>query len=180
MKLYRKRGKDCSQKATSIPLYLKSNVQKQGEEDEGYEHYLVFLQKREESRSFDVFLCFWGEKYGEKREMPKQLPKHLSFNLSCQEPFIGPGTLFWAQLMSAILSLCTFLVLTQDAHFEVFLYSDSGNLGVPRKLWMSSFQKTKEIKIPTVGSKVMTLGSVLMCFSRFSQYLNRFNSDFDP
>ena len=31
-----------------------------------------------------------------------------------------------------------------------------------------------------VGSKVMTLESMLMCFSRFSQYLNCFNSDFDP
>ena len=45
---------------------------------------------------------------------------------------------------------------------------------------MSSFQKTKEIKIIMVGSKVLTSESVLKCFSRFSQYLNRFNSDFDP
>ena len=45
---------------------------------------------------------------------------------------------------------------------------------------MSSFQKAKEIKNPSVGSKVMTLGSVLMCFSQFSQYLNCFNCDFDP
>ena len=45
---------------------------------------------------------------------------------------------------------------------------------------MSRFQKTKEIKISTVGSKVTTSGSVLMHFSWFSQYLNRFNFDFDP
>ena len=45
---------------------------------------------------------------------------------------------------------------------------------------MSSFQKTKYIKIKMVGSKVMTLGSVLMCISQFSKYLNRFNSDFSP
>ena len=62
-------------------------------------------EKREESRNFNVFLCFLGEKYGEKREkkmqrkMPKQLPKCLPFNLNCQEPFIGPGTLFEAWLM---------------------------------------------------------------------------------
>ena len=62
---------DCSQKATSIPLYLKSKVQNQGEEDGGYEHYLVFLEKREELRSFDVFLCFLGEKYGEKKNAQK-------------------------------------------------------------------------------------------------------------
>ena len=103
MQLYRKRGMDCSQKATSIPLYLKSKIQNQGEEDGGYEHYLVFLEKREESRNFDVFLCFLGEIYGDKREkklprkMPKQLPKCLPFNLSCQEPFIGLGTFFEAQ-----------------------------------------------------------------------------------
>ena len=40
----------------------------QGEEDGGYEHYLVILEKKEESRTFYVFLCFLGEKYGEKRE----------------------------------------------------------------------------------------------------------------
>jgi len=45
---------------------------------------------------------------------------------------------------------------------------------------MSSFQKAKEIKIPMVGSKVMTSGSVLMRFSWFFQYLNSFNSDFNP
>ena len=33
-----------------------------------YEHYLIFLEKREESRSFEVFVGFLGEKYGEKRE----------------------------------------------------------------------------------------------------------------
>ena len=33
-----------------------------------YEHYLMFLEKIEESRSFEVFVGFLGEKYGEKRE----------------------------------------------------------------------------------------------------------------
>ena len=41
------------------PLNLKSKVRNQGEEDGGYEHYLLFLEKREESRRFDVFLCFF-------------------------------------------------------------------------------------------------------------------------
>ena len=50
----------------------------QGEEDGGYEHYFVFLEKREESKSFDVFLCFWGEKYGEKRE--KKMSKNAQNN----------------------------------------------------------------------------------------------------
>jgi len=45
---------------------------------------------------------------------------------------------------------------------------------------MSSFQNTKEIENRTVGSKVMTSGSMLTCFVQFSGYLNRFNSDFDP
>ena len=67
-----------------------------------------------------------------------------------------------------------------NAYLKVFLDSNWIDLGVPRKLWMSSFQKTKEIKFPMVRSKVMTLGSVLMHFWRFSQYLNHFNSDFNP
>ena len=98
MKLYRKRGMDCSQKATSIPLYLKSKVQNPGEEDGGYEHYLVFLERREKSRNVDVFLCFLREKYSVKREkkmprkMPKQLPKCPPLNLSCHESFIGHGS----------------------------------------------------------------------------------------
>jgi len=45
---------------------------------------------------------------------------------------------------------------------------------------MSSFYNTKEIEIPTVGSKVMALRSELMCFSQFSRYLNHFDSDFNP
>ena len=45
---------------------------------------------------------------------------------------------------------------------------------------MSSFHKNKEIKITTVGSKVMISRRMLTRFSRFSQYLNRFNSNFQP
>ena len=65
-----------AKKLHPYPLNLKSKVWNQGEKDGGYEHYLVFLEKREESRSFDVFLCFLGEKYGEKREekCPKKGP----------------------------------------------------------------------------------------------------------
>ena len=152
MKLYRKKGMDCRQKATFIPLYLKSKVQNQGEEDERYEHYLVFLENREESRSFDVFLCFLGEKYGEKRERErkKKSPERClnsSQNVSLQSKLPGafykPQHAFWgpvhlvavlsqAQLTLTISSSCTFSVL------------------------MSSFQKTKETEIPIVGSKVMT------------------------
>ena len=52
---------------------------------EGMNTTLYFLEKREESISFDVFLCFLGEKYGEKREKkcqktPKQLPKTHFFD----------------------------------------------------------------------------------------------------
>ena len=45
---------------------------------------------------------------------------------------------------------------------------------------MSSFYNTKEIKIPTVGSKVITLGNMLTHFSQFSQYFNSFSSDSEP
>ena len=34
------------------------------------------------------------------------------------------------------------------------------------------FQNTKEIETPMVGSKVMALGSVLMCSTWFLRYLN--------
>ena len=49
------------------------------------------------------------------------------------------------------------LVLTLDVHLEAF--PDSVFDSIP--IWMSSFQKVKEIKNPTVGSKVKTSGSVL-------------------
>ena len=141
-----------------------------------------------------MFLCFLGEKYGEKREKNAQTaPKTSPLQSKLPRAFYRPWHTFWgrahlapvgapgqARLMSAISSLCTFSVLISDAHLEVFSDSDWSDLGVPRKLWMSSFHKTEEIKIPTFGSNVMTLGSVLMCFSQFSQSLNRFNSDFDP
>ena len=66
----------------SYLLNLKSKVWNQGEEDGGYNHYLIFLEKRAESRNFIVFLCFLGEKYDEKREKkcPKTLPKTQNFN----------------------------------------------------------------------------------------------------
>ena len=76
-----------AKKLHPYPLNFKSKVWNQGEEDGGYEHYLAFLEKREESRNFDVFLCFLGEKYGEKRErncpkMPKIAPKNPNFQFS--------------------------------------------------------------------------------------------------
>ena len=76
-----------AKKLHSYPLNLKSKVWNQGEEDGGYEHYLVFLEKMEELRNFDVFLCFLGEKYGEKREKkcpktPKIAPKNPNFQFS--------------------------------------------------------------------------------------------------
>ena len=49
---------------------------------EGMNTTLYFLEKREESISFDVFLCFLGEKYGEKREKKKAqtAPKNPIFS----------------------------------------------------------------------------------------------------
>ena len=71
-----------------------------------YEHYLIFLEKREESRSFEVFVGFLGEKYGEKREKKnaKKRPKYGEkrekngvfqswSNLGCQGLFIALGAL---------------------------------------------------------------------------------------
>ena len=149
------------------------------------------------------FCVFWERNMvtKERKNCPERCPSS-SQNVSLQSElpgafyrpwytFWGPvhlvgapaalvGALGWAWLMSAISSLCTFSVLTLVAHLEVFPDLDWSDLGVPGKIWMSSFQKTKYIKIKMVGSKVMTLGSVLMCISQFSKYLNRFNSDFSP
>ena len=54
---------------------------------EGMNTTLYFLEKREESISFDVFLCFLGEKYGEKREK-----KCLN---SSQKPTFFGSSLIW-------------------------------------------------------------------------------------
>ena len=89
----------------------------------------------------------------------------------------APG---WCHCDISKFVLLHFLVLTSDTHLEVFSNSDWEDPSVLGNLWMSSFKKDKEIKIPTVGSKVMTLRSVLMCFSQFSQYLNWINFDFNP
>ena len=80
-------------------------------------------------------------------------------------------------LTSAIFS---FSCLNSIAYLKVFSDFDCADLGVPRKVWIASYQKTKEIEIPTIGSKVMVLGSKLTCFALFLGYLNHFNSDFDP
>ena len=68
-----------AKKLHPYPLHLKSKVWNQGEEDGGYEHYLVFLEKREESRSFDVFLCFSLERnmVRKERENAQKCPKQL-------------------------------------------------------------------------------------------------------
>ena len=80
-------------------------------------------------------------------------------------------------LTSAILALSD---PTSDVYLKAFPDSDWSDLGVLRNIQMFSLHNTKEIGNPTVRSKVMALGSVPMCFSQFSQYLNRFNSDIDP
>ena len=71
-------------------------------------------------------------------------------------------------------------LLTSNTHWKAFPDSDWANLGVPRKVWMSSFQKTKENKNPTTESKFMASRSELMCPIQLSRYPNRFNFNFDP
>ena len=48
-----------AKKLHPYPLNLKSKVWNQGEEDGGYEHYLVFLVKRKIKRLWCVFLFFF-------------------------------------------------------------------------------------------------------------------------
>ena len=81
--------------------------------------------------------------------------------------------------MSAILSFFGFSVLTLIAYLKAFLDIDWADLGVSRKVGMSSFQNTKDIEILMVQSKVMALESELTRPALFSRYLNHFNSDFD-
>jgi len=103
-----------------------------------------------------------------------------TFKVCWVDPAAQQGVLGWCHHEISKFVLLHFLVPNLDVHLEVFPDSDWGDLGILGNIWMSSFQKAKEIKIPTVESKVMTSGSVLMRFSRFAQYLNWFNFDFDP
>ena len=52
MKLCKERGVNCSQKAASTPLNLKSKAWNQGKKGWVQEHYLVILVKREELKVF--------------------------------------------------------------------------------------------------------------------------------
>ena len=69
--------KPQTQGMDSYPLNLKPKVWNLGEKDGGYEHYLVFLEKWEESRSFDVFLCFLDRNMvrKERKQNAQKLPK---------------------------------------------------------------------------------------------------------
>ena len=55
MKLYRKRGMDYSQKATSIPLYLKSKERKMG----GMNTTLYFWRREKNQEALMHFCVFW-------------------------------------------------------------------------------------------------------------------------
>ena len=58
---------------------LKSKIWNQGEKDWVQEHYLVIVEKREESK---VFGCVWKRNQREERKRespPKKLPKNLFF-----------------------------------------------------------------------------------------------------
>ena len=126
-----------------------------------------------------------GENYLEKMlRDPKFIPIKISSGRGRFGHFIGKkvpsAPLRVARLMSAILSFSSFLVLNLSAYLKAFPDSDCAYLGVPGKFQMSSFQKTKENEIPTVGSKFMASGSELTHLACFSRYLNCFNSDFDP
>ena len=79
-------------------IFYKWLMWNQGEKDEGYEHYLEFLEKREESRRFDVFCVFWERNMVRKErekcpKMHKTSSKNPIFqfwsNLRCQGLFIA-------------------------------------------------------------------------------------------
>ena len=102
--------------------------------------------------------------------------------------FIGPkwpfgfwsrGPLVAVGSNANINNLGFFPSLTSDAYLKVFSDLDWAYFSAPGKIWMSSFQKTKVIEIPMVGSKVMALGSELTHFAQYSRYLNCFNFDFE-
>ena len=98
---------------------------------------------------------FWGI-YSEKVTL--QQPTHL----------VGPPATL---LMLAILA---FFSSNSYAYLNAFLDLDWADFGVLGKIWMSSFQNTKETENPIVESKVMVSGSALMRFSWFYGYLNHF------
>ena len=179
MKLYRKRVQIVAKKLHPYPYTSNPRYRTKERKMEGMNTTLYFWRREKNQEVLMCFCVFWERNMvrkerererGEKKKSPERC-LNSSQNVSLQSELPGafqrPQHAFWgpvhlvavpsrAQLTSTISSSCTFSFL------------------------MSSFQKTKEIKIPTVGSKFMTSGSVLMRFSQFSQYLNRFSSDSDP
>ena len=141
----------------------------------------------ENRRIKGIWICL-GEKSQRKRERicPENCPKSKKERKRFLGVFIAkiwPFS-FWRPLSGRWPPLLTSAVLAFWSRFgrifEGLLDLDWVELGILGKLWMSSFQNTKEIGNSTVESKVMALGSMLTRFAWFSGYLNCFNSDFDP
>ena len=86
-----------AKKLHPYPLNLKSKVWNQGEENGGYEHYLVFLVKRRINRLWCVF-CVWkrGEKLknrpGKEQAARKSFFFFFFFGLEVSGAFYSPNT----------------------------------------------------------------------------------------
>ena len=150
------------------------------------------LKKKDENlRCLRVFWyvgCVWERNWRDERENFPKTTKKIFYFLFFWGKMRGLGAFILEKFpfgfrrpLATLLTLAilAFSRFTSDVYLKAFLDSDWVDLSVLGKLWMSCFHKTKEIENPTVGSKVMASGTVLMYFSRFSIYLNCFNFDFD-
>ena len=96
-----------------------------------------------------------------------------------QQPPVRFGSpLVAAGLDANISNPSFFLCLASDAYLKAIPKSDWAYLGVLEKVWMCTFQNTKETKIMMVESKVMASRSELMHLAWFLGYLNHYNSNF--
>ena len=123
------------------------------------------LKKKDENlrclRVFWYVRCVWERNWRDERENFPKTTKKIFFGGGGKMRGLGAFILekfpFSFQrplatlLTSAILAFSRF---TLDVYLKAFLDLDWVDLSVLGNLWMSSFQKTKEIENPTVGSKL--------------------------
>ena len=143
-----------AKRATSTPLNPKSHMQNQGKGGQVYEQYFVFLVNREESRNFDVFFCVFSmcflcleeRKNVQKNQAKGKTQKNVVYSKSegCPGLFIAP---------TQILRRRPF-----NGH-QPQTSSNRVDLDTPGKILISCFQKGMDLENPTVGLKVMALGS---------------------
>ena len=104
-------------------------------------------------------ICFWERNVEKRREKTAQKLLH-----DCPKIFqlqISSGKGHFRHFISQKVLGGPCRATEFGGLFEGLLNSDWADIGVPRKLWMSSFWKAKELENPMVGSKLMALENKL-------------------